>query len=263
MPKVLRQAIAAKQTVFGGWCALPCAFGAELLAAGGLDYVCVDQQHGLIDYADVPPMFTAIERAGSIPVTRVPALADWMIAKALDAGAQAVIVPMCETPEQAAAAVAACRYPPKGIRSYGPIRSALVRQARDTATLGDEPMCFVMIESRRGLDNLDAIVATPGLDGIYVGPADLALGLGLEPDLDKPEKEHAEAVAAILQACRRHGRVAGIQCSGGTSGRRYADQGFGFITVAKDSALLQSGTRQELERARGGGAANPAALGYT
>ncbi|WP_299450231.1 aldolase/citrate lyase family protein [uncultured Pigmentiphaga sp.] len=262
MSRTLRKTMAEKQTVFGGWCALPSAFGAELLAAEGLDYVCVDQQHGLIDYADITPMFMAIERAGSIPVTRVPALNDWLIAKALDAGAQAVIVPMCETPEQAAAAVAACRYPPTGIRSYGPIRSALVRRARDTATLGDDPMCFVMIESRRGLANLEAIVSTPGLDGIYVGPADLALGLGLEPDLDKPEKEHADAVAAILETCRRHGRVAGIQCSGGASGRKYADQGFGFITVAKDSAILQAGARQELARARGD-AANPAATGYT
>ncbi|MDX3904187.1 MAG: aldolase/citrate lyase family protein [Pigmentiphaga sp.] len=262
MSRVLREALAAKKTVFGGWCALPCAFGAELMADAGLDYVCVDQQHGLIDYAHAVPMFTAIERAGAIPVTRVPAAADWMIAKALDAGAQAVIVPMCETAEQAAAVVSACRYPPEGTRSYGPIRAALVRKARDTAVLGGEPMCLVMIESRKGLENLDAIVATPGLDGIYIGPADLALGLGLEPDLDKPEKEHADAIVAILRACQRQGLVAGIQCSGGASGRKYAGMGFGFITIAKDSALLQAGTKQELARAVGE-TANPAAAGYT
>ncbi|VCU71292.1 5-keto-4-deoxy-D-glucarate aldolase [Pigmentiphaga humi] len=262
MSKVLRERLQEKKTVFGGWCALPAAFGAELLASAGLDYVCADQQHGLLDYGDAVTMFAAIERAGAAPVTRVPAAADWMIGKALDAGTQAVIVPMCETAAQAAAAVAACRYPPAGVRSYGPIRAALVRNARDTAVLGGGPLCLVMIESRQGLANLEAIAATPGLDGIYVGPADLALGLGLEPDLDKPEREHADAVRAILEACRRHGLTAGIQCSGGASGRRYADMGFGLITIAKDSALLQAGARQELAAAQGRGD-RPAAQGYT
>ena len=237
--------------VFGAWAALPSFFSAELLVAEGLGYVCVDQQHGLIDYESALPMFAGIEARGCVALTRVPANEAWMIGRSLDAGAQGVIVPMVETKAEAARAVAACRYPPRGVRSYGPIRAALVGRSRDTQALGDSPLCFVMVETRKGLDNIRDIVRTPGLDGIYVGPADLALGLGLEPDLDKTEPEHVRAVQAILDACREAGIVAGIQCSNGKSGREYAERGFGLVTVAKDTALIQAGARREASLANG------------
>ena len=177
-------------------------------------------------------------------------------------GAQGVIVPLVNTRAEAAAAVAACRYPPKGIRSYGPIRSSVISAARDMATLGDSMLCFVMVETREALDNIEDIASTPGLDGIYVGPADLALGLGLPPDLDKTEPEHVAAVDRILAACKRHGIVAGIQCASGKFGRAYAEKGFGLVTIAKDSAVLQAGTRKEIQVANGGGD-EIAKIGYT
>src|SRR5690606_1042151 len=130
--------------------------------------------------------------------------------KALDAGAQGVVVPLVNTRAQAAAAVAACRYPPKGVRSFGPTRAALISESRDAASLGDSVLCFVMVETREGLENIDEIASTPGLDGIYIGPADLALGLGLAPDLDKTDPEHVAAVDRILKACKKNGIVAGI-----------------------------------------------------
>lgn len=247
----LRESWSNGKAVFGAWAALPSFFSAELMAVDGIDYVCVDQQHGLIDYASALPMFAAIEARGGVALTRVPANEAWMIGRSLDAGAQGVIVPLVETGEEAARAVAACRYPPKGVRSYGPIRAALVSGSRDTRELGEGPLCFVMVETRKGLENIHEIVATPGLDGIYVGPADLALGLGLEPDLDKTEPEHVQAVQAILDACRQAGIVAGIQCSAGKPGREYAARGFGLVTVAKDTALIQAGVRREAAAARG------------
>src|SRR5690606_27648272 len=141
-------------------------------------------------------------------------------------GAQGVVVPLVNNGAEAAAAVAACRYPPAGVRSFGPIRAALVGTSRDAKTLGDSILCFVMVETREGLDNIDDIASTPGLDGIYVGPADLALGLGLPPDLDKTEPEHVAAVERIRAACERNGIIAGIQCASGSSGRAYAEKGF-------------------------------------
>src|SRR5690606_39032897 len=166
-------------------------------------------------------------------------------------GAQGVVVPLVNNGAEAAAAVAACRYPPAGVRSFGPIRAALVGTSRDAKTLGESVLCFVMVETREGLNNIDEIAATPGLDGIYIGPADLALGLGLPPDLDKTEPEHVRAVQAILDACREAGIVAGIQCSNGKSGREYAERGFGLVTVAKDTALIQAGARREASLANG------------
>src|SRR6185295_2577869 len=107
---------------------------------------------------------------------------------------------------EAAAAVAACRYSPRGNRSFGPVRASMVMSSRDVAVMGDGVLCFVMVETREGVEKLD---------GIYVGPADLALGLGLQPDLDKEEPEHVAAVESILAACKKHGIVPGIQCGNG------------------------------------------------
>jgi 4-hydroxy-2-oxoheptanedioate aldolase len=260
----LRDRWAAGKPAFGVWAALACPFAVDLYTTPGVDYVCVDQQHGVVDYQDMVGMMRAAEAAGSVPMTRIPGNQAWLIGKALDAGAQGVVVPLVSTPEEAAAAVAACRYPPDGVRSFGPIRSSVTMGARDVGTLGGDVLCFVMIETRAGVENAERIAAVPGLDGIYTGPADLALGLGLAPDLDKAEPEHVAAVERILGACRSAGIVAGIQCGSGASARRYADRGFGLVTFAKDSSVLQAAMRKELEAAAGeAGAAGAGVRGYT
>ncbi len=250
----LRSLWARGEAALGAWCAMPGAFGLELMAVPGVDYICIDQQHGLIDYPEMVAMLRAAEGRGVVPFTRVPANEPWLIGKALDAGVQGIIVPMANTGEDARRAVAACRYGAKGIRSYGPLRSSMTMQSRDIAVLGDEVLCFVMVETREGLANIEEIAATPGLDGIYVGPADLALGLGLPPDLDKGEPEHVAAVQAILAACRRHGIVPGIQCGSGKAARGQVGAGFRLVTFAKDSALIGAALKRELIGARGGDA---------
>ena len=247
----LRQRVQDGHTLFGAWAALASPFASELMSIPGVDYVCVDQQHGLIDYSDLLPMISAIEGRGAAPFSRVPANEAWMIGKALDAGVQGVIVPLVSTRHEAERAVQACRYPPHGVRSYGPIRSAVTMSTRAIEHLGGDVLCLVMVETRQGLDNLEEIASTPGLDGIYIGPADLALGLGLQPDLDKTDAEHVAAVAAILQACKRFNIIPGIQCGSGSSARRYAEMGFELVTFAKDTALLSKMTAAELAQATG------------
>jgi 4-hydroxy-2-oxoheptanedioate aldolase len=259
----LREKWAADDVAFGVWAALACPFAVDLYASPDVDYVCVDQQHGIVDYQDMVGMMRAAEAGGSVPLTRVPGNQAWIIGKALDAGAQGVVVPLVSTPEEAAAAVAACRYPPDGVRSFGPVRASVTMRARDVGTLGGEVLCFVMIETRQGVENAERIAAVPGLDGIYIGPADLALGLGLAPDLDKADPEHVAAVRRILAACRGAGIVAGIQCGSGASARRHADMGFRLVTFAKDSSVLESAMRRELEAAAGETLAAAAAKGYT
>ncbi len=243
----LRDKLARGETVFGVWAALPDAFAAELMCVDGVDYICVDQQHGLVDYAEMVEMLRAIEgRRTAVPFTRVPVNQAWVIGKALDAGMQGVVVPMVNNRAEAAAAVAACRYSPRGNRSFGPVRASMVMNSRDVAVMGDSVLCFVMVETREGVEKIDEIASTPGLDGIYVGPADLALGLGLQPDLDKEEPEHVAAVERILAACKKHGIVPGIQCGNGKAARKQADRGFRFVTFTKDSSLLPAAVAREV-----------------
>jgi 4-hydroxy-2-oxoheptanedioate aldolase len=241
----LRTIWARGDAALGAWNALADPFAAELMCAPGVDYVCIDQQHGLNDYPQMLASLRAIEARGLVPFTRVPANEAWMIGKALDSGVQGVIVPLINNPEDAKRAVAACRYK-GGIRSYGPIRASLAMDSRDTDVLGNEVLCFVMVETRAGLEAVEAIAAVPGLDGIYVGPADLALGLGLPPDLDKQEPEHVAAVARILKACQKAGIVPGIQCGSGNAAKAQIDAGFRLVTFAKDSSLIVSALERDL-----------------
>src|SRR5215218_798708 len=191
----LKRAWAGGRTAFGLWSVIPSSISAELAAGADFDYVCVDQQHGVIDYDSMVPMFQAIRAEGTAPITRVLSNDPFLIMKALDAGAWGVIVPLINDAEDAARAVSACRYPPRGIRSYGPVRAAGVIGSRDPEELGGEVVCLVMVET----------AGTPGLDGIYIGPSDLALSLGLTPTLDVKQSEHAEAVERIRDACHRNG----------------------------------------------------------
>jgi 4-hydroxy-2-oxoheptanedioate aldolase len=263
LANVIRSKWASGGVAFGAWAALPSAFAAELMCAPNVDYVCIDQQHGLIDYAVAVEMLRAIEGRGVVALTRVPANEGWMIGKALDAGIQGVVVPMVNSGAEARAAVEACRYYPKGTRSFGPVRASMVMDSRDMAAVGDSVLCFVMVETRVAVERIDEIAATPGLDGIYIGPADLALGLGLPPNLDKEEPEHVAAVAKILAACRRHKIIAGIQCGSGKSARKFADMGFQFVTFTKDSSLLPASVEKEIAAALGPDAAKPKEKGYT
>lgn len=234
------------ETVFGLFAGLPCGFSAELISANGVDYVCVDQQHGVCDYRDMVEMARGIDGRGVVPLTRVPANESWVIGKSLDAGAQGVIVPLVNSRSEAALAVAACRYPPKGVRSNGPARAALVMGSRDMKVTGDGVLCFVMVETRDGLKNVDEIAATPGLDGIYIGPSDLAIALGLGPGLDRDEPEHVAAVAKVLAACQRHNIIPGIHTGSGTAARSFAAKGFRLVTFGGDAMLLRNAVEREI-----------------
>jgi 4-hydroxy-2-oxoheptanedioate aldolase len=249
---------ARAEAIVGMWAALPSPFSVEFVGVPGLDYICVDQQHGLVDHASMLPMLPAIQSRGLLPITRVPTNETWLIGRALDAGCVGVIVPMVSSAAEAARAVAACRYPPRGVRSYGPTRAALVLETADPASL-EQVLCIVMVETAEGLANVDAIAATPGVDAVYVGPADLALALGLGPQLPSTSTIHANAVSVILKACHRAGIAAGIQCDNGLIARTYLKMGFQMVTIGKDSTLLRSAVLRELAAALDGpGRADPA-----
>jgi 4-hydroxy-2-oxoheptanedioate aldolase len=235
----------AGKAAFGAWCSIPSAATIEVLCVAGLHYACLDQQHGFFDDLTLVDGFRAIERCGAMPFTRVATNVPWMIGKALDAGALGVIVPLVEDGAGAAAAVAACRYAPRGTRSYGPTRAQLFERP-ETARGFEDVLCFVMVETERGLSNVDEIARTPGLDGIYIGPSDLTLGLGHAALAGPESPQLREPIEQIAAACRRNGIIAGIHCVDGASAGRFAERGFGLITCFKDTTLISNAALREV-----------------
>jgi 4-hydroxy-2-oxoheptanedioate aldolase len=233
---------------FGLWGSIPSTLTAEIAAAVGCDYVCVDLQHGGADEGRMVAMFTAIEARGAVPLARVLYNEPWMVNRVLDLGAAGVIVPLVGSAEDARRAVSGCRYPPHGVRSYGPLRAALTVGSADPERLAAGAMCFVMVETRKGLDNVEEIAATTGLDGIYIGPSDLSLGLGREPGHGGVLER---AITRVREACATSGIVAGMHCNGGgEEARTRAQAGFRLITVGVDASLFRAGIAGELAAAR-------------
>jgi 4-hydroxy-2-oxoheptanedioate aldolase len=247
----------------GGWLTTADPQVAEYLASGGFDEICVDQQHGIVEHADLASVFRALELHGVAPTTRVPANDFAAIGYALDVGAVAIIVPMVGSADEAAAAAHACHFPPRGGRSVGPLRGTLLRASERLDAL-DEAACVVMIETPDGIRNVDAIAATPGVDAIYIGPGDLALGMGLSawPEDWTPAEAtlHAETVERIRRSCVEHGVAPGIHTGDGATARRYLEQGFQMVTVASELGLITGGAKAHIAMARG---ESTAAVGAT
>jgi 4-hydroxy-2-oxoheptanedioate aldolase len=233
----------------GGWLTVPSGFSAEIMASCGFDWVCVDMQHGMISEQDMVAMLQGISSTGTTPLVRVPRNEAGAIGKALDAGAWGVIVPMVNSPEEATAAVAACRFAPDGIRSYGPLRANYYAGFDYYARANAEVLCIVMVETRQAVERVDEIVSVPGVDAVYVGPADLSITLGLPPAPDHTESVFTDALSRVLAACRDHGVVPGIAGNADTAIKRLAE-GFQFVEVASDAGLLGVGAGAALNKVR-------------
>jgi 4-hydroxy-2-oxoheptanedioate aldolase len=247
-----------KPTV-GGWLSIPHAFPAEVMAHTGLDWLCVDMQHGCIDYSDAVNMLTAISTTQTTPFVRVPWNEPSMIMKVLDAGAYGVIVPMVSNRAEAERAVAACRYPPVGIRSNGPNRVLLYAGSDYQKHANNEVVCAVMIETAEGIEKMDEIISTPGVDAAYIGPTDLALALGLPPVMDNDEPKHIATVNKILETCKRHKKIAGIHTASSKFTQRYLDQGFQMVMLGTERAAMANFMKDEIGRLTGWTPMNPVA----
>jgi len=246
--RTLRQQWNDGDTTLGGWITVANPVVAEAMARAGFDYVCIDTQHGAIDYPAAVGMLRACDAAGTTTIVRVPWNEPGIIGKMLDAGAHGVIIPMVNSPEEAEAAVQACRYAPRGSRSFGP--TVVGQRIPDyPAWAGENVAVIPMIETRQAVENLDAILAVDGIDAIYVGPADLSLTLGLPPGNNDGNPAFDEAYAAIIEGCRRAGVVAGCHATGSLTPNRL-EAGFRMVTVTADLLALRFGAAAELDRAR-------------
>jgi 4-hydroxy-2-oxoheptanedioate aldolase len=245
----LREQWGSGSVTFGAWLTMPSTISAEVAARTKFDYVCLDTQHGAIDYQTSIAMAQAIVLGGGHPIARVPWNEPGIIGKTLDAGIDGVIVPMVNTVAEAEAVVQATRYPPRGSRSFGPVIAGL-RRSNYHGWANDGVAVIPMIETVEALRNLDAILAVPGIDAIYVGPADLSASLGLRPQNNDGEKIFDEALTTIAAACKRAGVVPGIHASAQLAARR-VEQGYQMITVTSDMLAMRSQLGADLAVARG------------
>jgi 4-hydroxy-2-oxoheptanedioate aldolase len=248
----LRRLWAEGRPAVNGWCSIPSSFSAELMAHQGWDSVTVDLQHGIIDYQAAVGMLQGISTTAAIPLVRVPWNEPGIIGKLLDAGAYGVICPMINTREDAERLVSACRYAPRGSRSFGPLRAMLYAGADYPTRADDTVVVFAMIETRAALDNLDAILSVPGLDGAYIGPADLSLSLGGVPKADHEEGPAVEAIEFILGRARAHGVLAGIHNLTPEYALKMIAKGFRFVTVSSDVRLIVAKAGDVLRTMRAG-----------
>jgi 4-hydroxy-2-oxoheptanedioate aldolase len=251
MPNRLRER-AATEACFGAWCTTPSTFNAEVFAGDGFDYVCVDCQHGLIHYDAMWPMLQAMRFADTTPLVRVPFNDTPWFGKALDAGAQGVIVPMVNSRADAERAAAATHYPPDGVRSFGPVRASMMLGG-DPAAVNREVLCLVMIETAEAVEHAEEICSTPGVDGVYIGPADLAISLGVDLSKMFEAQVHVDAITHVREVAAGNGLIPGIHTGGGGQARGLAADGFRMCTLSTDAAWIRRTAQDELAAARGAG----------
>ncbi len=254
----------------GAWLTLTEPLVGYLLAGAGFDWLCVDEQHGGAGPADTAALIGAAAAAaagaggagaggagsgaGGVAtqvLVRVPWNRPEHIGRALDSGARGVIVPMVESAAEAADAAAACRYPPRGRRSWGPSRTGYtVPGAGAVAESNDRVLCLVMIETPAALDRVEEIAAVPGVDGIFVGPFDLSIALGRPVDEMLADGAPGAPLPRIAAACRAAGVIAGAYAGSVDRAAALRDRGFDLLAVASDTDLLQSAARAAAADAR-------------
>jgi len=226
-------------SAINGWLQIPNSFTAELMANQSWDSLTLDMQHGVIDYSHAISMLQAISTTSVVPLVRVNWNEPGQIMKILDAGAYGIICPMVSNRKEAENFIQSCMYPPKGYRSYGPIRGLIYGGADYADEANNEILKFAMIETKESLDNLDEIMQTPGLDGIYIGPADLSLALGEKPSFDKPEGDPVyEVVMKILEHAKKNKIIAGIQNAQPEYADKMIKKGFQLVTIGTDQRLM-------------------------
>ncbi len=252
-PSQIRTLWAQNKPVVNGWLSIANSFSAEIVAAQGYDSVTIDTQHGLIDYADSIAMMQAIQGRNVDAIVRVPWLDPAAIMKSLDAGAAAIICPMINNREQAEAFVSYLRYPPEGTRSFGPARAVFSHGSDYYSHANKEVIALAMIETAEAVSNLESIASTPGLDGLYIGPADLTLGVTngrLPPGFDRTEPEMEAVILDILAAANSAGIRACMHCGSPEYAKRAVDWGFSLVTLLNDVRMLSAAAAKSVSDIR-------------
>lgn len=242
MENPVKKKLREGKPVVGATITVPSAEIAVTAAACGYDFLWIEMEHTAITLESARNMILATRGTNTVPFIRVPAIEHWMVKRALDIGALGVILPFTNTPELARRAVEACRYPPAGDRGFGPtLAAARWPEAANYADFADENVVVVaVIERAIAVEQIDEIAATPGLDVMFIGPADLSFSLGLRGNWDAPVER--DAIARILAAAQRHNVVPGIAVRAADIPARL-EQGFRFLQTPSELRLMADGAR--------------------
>lgn len=256
LPESLKLRWQRGEVTLGAWCMIPSSLTAEILAKGGFDWVLIDMQHGCMDYQTAVEMIRAIDLAGITPLVRIPWNEPGIIGRMLDAGAMGIVVPMINSVGEAQNLVDACRYPPVGKRSLGPIRVGARDGMGYVASANDRIAVIPMIETAEALAGVEDIAAVPGVDALFVGPFDLSFSLGLRPGDNDGEPKFDDAIARINAAARSNDVATAVLSTAALAPLR-ASQGFTMISVITDSSALAVAAHASLSSARSAIAEGP------
>src|SRR6056300_280749 len=244
----IKQMMKDGKPVINGWCAIPSTASVEAMAHQGWDSLTIDMQHGLVDYSNALPMLQAISTTDVTPLARVNWNEPGQIMKILDAGCYGIICPMVSNKKEAENFVQACMYPPQGYRSFGPIRGLLYGGADYGKHANDEILKFAMIETKEALSNLDEIMSTEGLDGIYIGPADLSLAVGAEPSFDIPETSPVfKVILTILEHAKKNNIIPAIHNMSPEYAQKMIKLGFKLVTIGADQRYMSAGAKAAID----------------
>jgi 4-hydroxy-2-oxoheptanedioate aldolase len=241
----LAKRLHAGETVFSGWCGLPYPIVAETLGRDGFSAVTLDGQHGLWDVNAIVTTIAAVRQSGAAPIVRVPVGDFATVSRALDFGAEGIIAPMINTPADARALAAAAKFPPIGERSWGPHRAMTLAGLADQSVYlreaNDHIITLAMIETRTALKNLEAIVETPGVDGIFLGPSDLSIALSDGKQVDPMSADVDREIDRLVATAQKAKKTPGAYCHSAERAAALAKRGFKFLAVMSDLALLRAG----------------------
>jgi 4-hydroxy-2-oxoheptanedioate aldolase len=235
-----------------GWANIASTLSVEALARCGYDGVLVDLQHGSADLATVNPLLLAIEHGGAEPMARVSANNAADIMRLLDFGATGIIAPMINSAADARAFASALHYPPHGSRSFGPRRPQWRFGPDYLGSASDSIVSLAMIETRDGMANLDAILDVAGYDGVFIGPSDLALALGLTPRPDNDDPALIAAITHVITQCKAAGKRIGIYCSTPAHAIRMVAAGCDIVSISPDLVMLTNAATATLRETRAG-----------
>ena len=235
-----------------GWLGSPDTYMIETMANSGFDALVLDMQHGMGIGPDRAVIALQVMSTTDVtPLVRVPWNDPIYIQYVMDAGAYGVIVPMVNSRAEAEKAAGATKYAPLGYRSNGANRARFYAGSDYFANANTELLCFVMIETTQAIENLEEIATTPGVDGFYIGPSDLAITMGLEPKLDHDAPQHVEAVQKVVDTAKKHGLMAGIHTTGPEEVARRYKQGFNLCPLGSDAGFVGAGARKAVADLRG------------
>ncbi|ABF62435.1 2-dehydro-3-deoxyglucarate aldolase (plasmid) [Ruegeria sp. TM1040] len=239
-----KEALKDGQRQIGCWCSFGEAVTTEVMGTAGFDWLVVDGEHAPNDIRSIRDQLVALATSPAEPVVRVPIGEAWIIKQVLDAGAQTVLVPMVETAEQAAELVRACHYPPHGTRGVGAAGARATRfgTTPDYIATADAQICVLLqVENRKGIENLDHILAVEGIDGIFIGPADLSTDMGHQGNSAHPEVR--AVIADAISRIKAAGKAPGILGVTDEATQAYSDMGAQFLAVGLDVLVLAQGAR--------------------